>query len=61
MREPEISNTAQQRQDKPAPAQRDERANSTLPRGSGAVHGGEAAKPGQMDGDEDVSPDPPKA
>jgi hypothetical protein len=52
MREPDISNQAQQNQDKPGPA-------APVRDRSGAIQGGEAAKPGQMDGDEDVSPSAP--
>lgn len=51
MREPDASNTAQQNQDKPL--------KPGTPDTSGAIHGGEAAKPGQMDGDEDASPSDP--
>ncbi len=55
MREPNASNTAQQNQDqsKPKPVKLDPLGNSTVPDADGPVHGGEAAKPGQMDGDDD--------
>jgi hypothetical protein len=57
MREPSISNTAQQNSDKakPAKVKLDPLANHTVPEADGAVHGGEETKPGQMDGDEDLS------
>ena len=57
MTEPSASNTAQQKQDqaKPKPVKLDPLGNSTTDIPDGAVHGGEIAKPGQMDGDEDVS------
>jgi hypothetical protein len=57
MTEPNASNTAQQKQDqvKPKPVKLDPLGNSTTDIPDGAVHGGEIAKPGQMDGDEDVS------
>ena len=57
MTEPNVSNTAQQKQDqaKPKPVKLDPLGNSTTDIPDGAVHGGEIAKPGQMDGDEDVA------
>jgi hypothetical protein len=57
MTEPKASNIAQQEQDqaKPKPVARDPLGNSTTDIPDGAVRGGEIAKPGQMDGDEDVS------
>jgi len=57
MTEPNVSNTAQQKQDqgKPKPVKLDPLGNSTIDIPDGAVHGGEIAKPGQMDGDEDVA------
>lgn len=56
MTEPSASNAAQQTQDqkKPKPVKLDPLGNSTTDIPDGAVHGGEIAKPGQMDGDEDV-------
>ncbi|MEI9996502.1 MAG: hypothetical protein WDM91_18035 [Rhizomicrobium sp.] len=63
MREPDSSNTAQQDSDKAkrAPVKRDPLGNSTTDIPDGAVHGGEDTKPGQMDGDEDLSPSAPQA
>ncbi|HJW42174.1 MAG TPA: hypothetical protein VJ476_13245 [Rhizomicrobium sp.] len=62
MREPNASNTAQQKSDsvKPAPVKLDPLANCTVPEEDGAVHGGEETKPGQMQGDEDISPNAPQ-
>jgi len=62
MREPERTNTAQHRQDRAtktgvAP---DPLANGTTDIPSGGVHGGDETKPGQMDGDEDISPNAPQ-
>ena len=56
------SNTAQQDQDKakPAKVKLDPLGNRTVPDADGAVHGGEETKPGQMDGDEDLSPNAPQ-
>ncbi|MEJ0027409.1 MAG: hypothetical protein WDN01_15395 [Rhizomicrobium sp.] len=63
MAEPNESNSAQQNQDrqKPGPVKLDPLANRTVPAADGAVHGGEVTKPGQMDGDEDVSPSAPQS
>ena len=57
MTEPNASNAAQQKQDrvKPKPVKLDPLGNSTTDMPDGAVHGGEIAKPGQMEGDEDVA------
>jgi len=57
MTEPNVSNTAQQNADKgkPKPVKLDPLGNSTTDIPDGAVHGGEIAKPGQMEGDEDVA------
>ena len=57
MTEPNVSNAAQHRQDrgKPKPVKLDPLGNSTIDFPDGAVHGGESAKPGQMEGDEDVA------
>ncbi|MEJ1967403.1 MAG: hypothetical protein WDN03_02010 [Rhizomicrobium sp.] len=60
MREPETSNAAQQRQAPAAGVSLDPLANRTVPTATGAVHGGEATKPGQMQGDEDLSPGAPE-
>jgi hypothetical protein len=62
MREPNASNTAQQKSDsvKPAPVKLDPLGNRTVPEEDGAVHGGEETKPGQMQGDEDISPNAPQ-
>ena len=63
MAEPNESNAAQQNQDKarPKPVTLDPLANRTVPLADGAVHGGEETKPGQMSGDEDVSPSAPQS
>ncbi len=63
MPQPDISNTAQQNQDKamPKPVKLDPLGNRTTDIPDGAVHGGEEAKPGQMQGDEDVSPNEAQA
>ncbi|HEY0105834.1 MAG TPA: hypothetical protein VGB91_07090 [Rhizomicrobium sp.] len=62
MPEPDISNAAQQNQDRavPRPVTRDPLGNRTTDIPDGAVHGGEAAKPGQMEGDADIPPDAPQ-
>ena len=62
MAEPNNSNAAQQNQDKtaPKPVPLDPLANRTVPKADGAVHGGEETKPGQMSGDEDISPNAPQ-
>ncbi|MBV9541549.1 MAG: hypothetical protein JO167_09795 [Alphaproteobacteria bacterium] len=65
MPEPEASNTAQQNQDEKLGSPGAERDRKMIEDrrmggpGSGAVRGGEAAKPGQMDGDDDLPSDPP--
>lgn len=58
MREPANSNIAQQESDaaKRGPVKLDPLGNHTVPDADGAVHGGEETKPGQMAGDEDISP-----
>ncbi|MEI9990071.1 MAG: hypothetical protein WDM86_08540 [Rhizomicrobium sp.] len=63
MAEPNESNSAQEKQDrrKPKPVALDPLANHTVPVADGAVHGGEETKPGQMDGDEDISPSAPQS
>jgi len=63
MTEPSDSNTAQQNQDKakPKPVKLDPLGNHTVPETDGAVHGGEETKPGQMSGDEDISPSAPQS
>ncbi len=63
MTEPSNSNAAQQDQDKtrPKPVKLDPLGNHTVPEADGAVHGGEDTKPGQMSGDEDVSPSAPQS
>jgi hypothetical protein len=63
MAEPNDSNSAQQNQDKtlPKPVKLDPLGNRTVPAADGAVHGGEETKPGQMSGDEDVSPGAPQS
>ena len=63
MTEPNASNNAQHNQDrgKPRPVKLDPLGNRTTDIPDGAVHGGEAAKPGQMAGDEDVSPNAPQS
>jgi hypothetical protein len=53
MREPDRSNAAQQNQDRKGSA-----PGAAIDE-SGAVHGGEAAKPGQMEGDADVDSNAP--
>ncbi len=62
MAEPNESNAAQEKQDakKPKPVKLDPLGNHTVPVADGAVHGGEETKPGQMDGDEDISPSAPQ-
>jgi hypothetical protein len=62
MREPNISNTAQEKSDavKRPKVVLDPLGNHTVPEADGAVHGGEETKPGQMDGDEDMSPNAPQ-
>lgn len=57
MTEPNVSNTAQQNSDKgkPKSVKLDPLGNSTTDIPDGAVHGGEIAKPGQMEGDEDIA------
>jgi len=57
MTEPNVSNTAQQNsaKGKPKPVKLDPLGNSTTDIPDGAVHGGEIAKPGQMEGDEDIA------
>jgi hypothetical protein len=67
MPEPEDSNRAQERQEKESAADiaRARAANAKLgavvgPAASGAVPGGEETKPGQMSGDEDISPNAPQ-
>ena len=61
MAEPGTSDKAQQDQDRAPsrPVALAPLANSTVPKADGAVHGGEAAKPGQMDGDDDSRPSGP--
>jgi len=63
MAEPNESNAAQQNQDKkmPKPVKLDPLANRTVPEADGSVHGGEETKPGQMSGDEDISPSAPQS
>jgi len=63
MAQPDDSNAAQQKQDetKPKPVPLDPLANRTVPKADGAVHGGEETKPGQMSGDEDISPSAPQS
>ena len=62
MREPNTSNDAQHRSDaaEPARVKLDPLGNRTTDIPDGAVHGGEETKPGQMDGDEDISPNAPQ-
>lgn len=68
MRQPQFSNKAQQDQD-PAtapvlkrPEEEADGVGPTLkPLVDGAIHGGEETKPGQMQGDEDLSPSAPEA
>jgi hypothetical protein len=67
MPEPEDSNRAQERQEKESAADiaRARATHAKLgavigPAGSGAVSGGEETKPGQMAGDEDISPNAPQ-
>jgi len=63
MTQPSDSNAAQQNQDKkmPRPVKLDPLGNRTVPLADGAVHGGEETKPGQMSGDEDISPSAPQS
>ncbi len=63
MTEPDRSNAAQQRQDKATKTGvvLDPLGNRTIDIPDGAVHGGEETKPGQMQGDEDISPNAPQA
>ena len=60
-KEPDTSNSAQQNSDKvtPKPVPLDPLGNRTTDIPDGAVHGGEETKPGQMEGDEDISPGDP--
>ena len=66
MRQPDFSNAAQEAQEQESAADivRTRAAARKLnPRSGavtdGAVHGGEETKPGQMDGDADISANPP--
>jgi len=68
MRQPDFSNKAQQDQEKATAPDLDkpEREAEAIgprlkPPADGAVRGGEETKPGQMDGDEDISPNAPQA
>ncbi len=63
MAEPNESNSAQEKQDKAKPkiVPLDPLGNRTVPEADGAVHGGEETKPGQMSGDEDISPSAPQS
>jgi hypothetical protein len=67
MPEPDISNKAQQSQEEASktdlkkPGREADAVGATLKPADGAVHGGEETKPGQMDGDEDISPNAPQS
>jgi hypothetical protein len=67
MKQPGISNTAQEDQEAKGAADRarfraeTEKLGARIKTGDGAVHGGEETKPGQMDGDEDISPNAPQS
>jgi hypothetical protein len=68
MKQPSISNTAQEDQEAKSAADRarfraeTEKLGARLKSGrDGAVTGGEETKPGQMDGDEDISPNAPQS
>ena len=65
MKQPAVSNTAQEDQEAKGAADRarfraeTEKLGARIKTGDGAVLGGEETKPGQMDGDEDISPNAP--
>jgi hypothetical protein len=61
--QPNDSNAAQQRQDKATKTgvRLDPLANRMTDIPDGAVHGGEAAKPGQMEGDADIDANAPES
>jgi hypothetical protein len=67
MKQPGISNTAQEDQEAKGAADRarfraeTEKLGARIKTGDGAVFGGEETKPGQMDGDEDISPNAPQS
>ena len=67
MKQPGISNTAQEDQEAKSAADRarfraeTEQLGPRIKTGDGAVRGGEETKPGQMDGDEDISPNAPQS
>jgi hypothetical protein len=67
MKQPGISNAAQEDQEAKGAADRarfkaeTEKLGPRIKTGDGAVLGGEDTKPGQMDGDEDISPNAPQS